>query len=361
MVLLYVALVLLFFLPSKWFLKSFNEGYLDKDSTLPVKGIFVAAVFFTHFKTYVTMPDNPLDNAYVFVANLLNQLVVVMFLFYSGYGIMRSLQSKGDPYVKGFFLRRFVPVFFQFATAVLLFLIMNLCLGNAYDWQTILLSFTGWTNLGNDGWYLFVTFALYILFILVFLIPKLSTIQKNIIHTVLCFGLVVALYFSGKESWWWNTILCFNLGMWYCLFKGKVDIAMKRPVVYWTTLPITIALFAVAFVLQYKGIFSTVTFTVAALFFVLVMVLFTMKVQSKNPVLSFLGKHVFSIFILQRLAFIPLARTALVDMPYLYFFVALAITIVIAVLFDLGHGWLHRKYNATLDNFVEIPEREREL
>lgn len=188
----------------------------------------------------------------------------------------------------------------------------------------------------------------------------LSTIQKNIIHTVLCFGLVVALYFSGKEPWWWNTILCFNLGMWYSLLKEKIDALMKRPVAYWITLPTTVALFAVFFVLQYKWIFNAITFMITALLFVLVVVLITMKVQSMNPVLSVLGKHVFSIFILQRFAFIPLAMTALLDMPYLYFFISLAITIVIAVLFDLGHGCLRKKYNAMLDGFA-INSREKEF
>lgn len=277
--------------------------------------------------------------------------MVTMFLFYSGYGIMKSLQIKGETYVKGFFLRRFVPVFFQFVTAILLFVIMNACLGIHYDWQTILFSFTGWESIGNSNWYIFIVFALYILFILVFLIPKLSVYWKNVIHTVLSVGLVALLYFVKEGSWWWNTVLCFNLGMWYCLFKDRIDALMKKPLAYWITLPVTLGLFVLFYVLQYKGIYPAITFIVAALIFCLLVVLITMKVQSKNMVLSFLGKHVFSIYILQRLVFIPLSKTALLDMEYLFFFVALAITIVVSFAFDFCHGWVHKKYIGLLDSF----------
>lgn len=360
MVLVYVALIILFFLPSRFYLKSFNDGYLEKDSTLPIKGVFVLLVFFRHFTEHVALSDMLLDRAFLILVGCLDQLIVTMFLFYSGYGIMRSLQAKGDPYVKGFFLRRFIPVFFQYATIVLMFLIMNLCLDIQYDWKTILLAFTGWTNIGNYHWYMFVIFALYILFILVFLIPRVPLKWKTAIHTVLSIGLVLLFYFMDKPKRWYDTLLCFNLGMWYAIFKEKIDCAMKKPVTFWVAFAVDFVVFGALFLIQHENIAKNIVCIFMSLAFVVLVALFTMKVQSKNPVLSFLGKHVFSIYMLQRLVFLLLQRTTLVDMYPLFFFVALAITVTAGFAFDFCHSWLHTKYIGVLDNIQRKIENSRE-
>lgn len=257
---------------------------------------------------------------------------------------MKSLETKGDKYAKGFFLRRFLPVWIQFAFIVLLFLIEGLCLGTQFTWDQILLSFTGWTSLGNSNWYMFITFALYILIMLVFLLPKLSLIQKNIIFTLLSCGLVIILYFT-KESWWYNTLLCFNLGMWYCTFKDKIDILMRKHLVYWITLAITLATFIVLFI--FRG--YSIAYVPMTMVFCLLIVLLSMKIESRNPILKFFGNHVFSVYMLQRLVFIPLARTPLLELYPLYFIVCLAITVAIAWLFDFGYSKLHKKYLGLLD------------
>ena len=61
----------------------------------------------------------------------------------------------------------------------------------------------------------------------------------------------------------------------------------------------------------------------------------TAKLVPDNPFLKFLGKHVFSIYILQRIPMMILAeRGNIAAHPYSYFIITFAVTIVAALLFD---------------------------
>ena len=92
--LVYIALLLLALKGIKACFKGFNEEYLSRDSTLAIKGIFVILVFCRHYKQYVSLGDNLLDGLFIYVDGLLGQLIVVIFLFYSGYGIITQIKNS---------------------------------------------------------------------------------------------------------------------------------------------------------------------------------------------------------------------------------------------------------------------------
>lgn len=105
----------------------FNRAYISPYNTLPVKGFWVLAVFFSHFSGYVAL-TGALNSAFLWVNRQIGQLCVVMFFFYSGYGIWTSYQSKED-YLKTFVRHRFLPVWLSFAICILLFAAENRLLG----------------------------------------------------------------------------------------------------------------------------------------------------------------------------------------------------------------------------------------
>lgn len=111
--------------------ESFNTEYLSKENTKGIKGLFVVLVVFSHYVGYVTL-DSVWDAPYLALREHLNQMVVAPFLFYSGYGIMKSIQGKGKSYVKSIMKNRFPKVWFEFIAAVLCFLLVNLFLGKTY-------------------------------------------------------------------------------------------------------------------------------------------------------------------------------------------------------------------------------------
>ena len=266
-----------------------------------------------------------------------------MFLFYSGYGIYLSIKSK-EGYMRFFLLKRLLPVWVSFAICVCFFLIENLCMGVSYGIPDTLLAFTGWTSIGNDNWYMFVTFVLYIFAYLSFRFLKPEKKMLGlIIFTCFSLGLVAGLYFLKRNegNYWWNTLLCFPLGMWYAHFKDKIDAFMSKSLgFYFLGLGISIALCLGSYLLlKIHPIFYCLYSMAVALFAVIV----CMKIRFRSLPLSYLGKHVFSVYILQRLVFRAGKALGLNGNPYLFFAGCLAVTLVIAFAYDWIFGFVRSK------------------
>ena len=181
-----LAAALFVFLCGAKFVKSgeFNSDYMSKDTTGAINGIFVLLVFMCHISGYMKLGGSS-DTIWLDLKSWLGQLVVVTFLFYSGYGMMCSIMKKGTPYVKGIFRRRFLSLFAHFDIAVLLFLLMNLALGIKTKTRTTLLAFTTWESIGNSNWYITAVLCLYLILIVSFLIFRKHRLPGLIAMTVL--------------------------------------------------------------------------------------------------------------------------------------------------------------------------------
>lgn len=110
-----------------------GEGYLDtylnRKQTTAVNGVFVMLVFLRHFKEYIEC--GTYDRFFWSLDSYLGQLIVTTFLFYSGYGMLVSLKNK--PHYLQSVPKRFFKVWFQFAMAICLFLILNMVMGTHYS------------------------------------------------------------------------------------------------------------------------------------------------------------------------------------------------------------------------------------
>ena len=152
-------------------LKGTNAFFTDYSSpaqTTSINGIFVLLVFLSHAAQYVKL-NGVMDKPYDLLKTFLGQLVVVTFLFFSGYGMMESIRKKGKAYVKSIPGRRLFKVWYHFAIAMIFYVILNLSLGRSYGVKTTLLAFTGWSSIAEYK-YLFVviSFAATVAFAAVF-------------------------------------------------------------------------------------------------------------------------------------------------------------------------------------------------
>ena len=77
----------------------FYSDYCSPKNTNTINAIFSILIFLSHAVTYVKL-DGVLDAPYFEFRSFLGQLVVVTYLFFSGFGIMESIKKKGTPYVK---------------------------------------------------------------------------------------------------------------------------------------------------------------------------------------------------------------------------------------------------------------------
>ena len=109
---------------------------------------------------------------------------------------------------------------------ILPFFILSLIVGNKYRLIDYLLAPTGWTSLGNSNWFIFVILALYAITAIAFwvkekLLRSDSVLLIPVLTSLLSVCLWIALYVAGKDAYWYNTLLCYGLGMYFALIKAS--------------------------------------------------------------------------------------------------------------------------------------------
>ncbi len=315
--------------------KFFVEESFSKSVTDSIKGIFIWLVFFSHFASYVQYTSK-IDVLGHKISIVLGQLIVACFLFYSGYGVCEAIKRKGTSYVRSIPKNRIAKTLLHFDIAVLLFLIIQLCLGNTYSFSRIALSLIGWEAVGNSNWYIFVILALYLITWIAFTCAKNNLIQSGIFVTFLTFALIGFLYLT-RWSWWYDTALCYVLGIWVSVFKDKFLSLITKSNFIWLICGFaSIGLFGLLFLYRFPNYskLNLIFSLLSAPAFCLVITVFLTKVKISNKLLVFSGQYLFEIYILQRIPMILLKEWGIADMNlYLYFLLCLAATIALSFAF----------------------------
>ncbi|MGN9057109.1 acyltransferase family protein [Bariatricus sp. HCP28S3_A7] len=340
--LILLCVVILTFIEVKLdFSGGYLNTYLKREQATAVNGVFVMLVFLRHFKEYIVC--EAYDRIFWTVDGYLEQLIVTTFLFYSGYGIMVSLKTKNDYLQK--FPKRIFRVWIQFAIAVCLFLFLNLLMGKVYSTSTILLSFTAWQSVGNSNWYILAILVLYAFSYFGGIISRQDSMTTMLFVTAGCCVYVVMLILCGKGSWYYNTIFCYPLGMLFGNYEQKIKTLMEKMGRYLMIVVACVVAFMASYLCALKchGMIWLAMVELRGIFFVLLVVFATSRIKIGNPVLNWLGKHTFEIYILQRLPMIALSG---IDMnQYVYFLICAVVTGLAAFLYQKLMGALLLKCN----------------
>ncbi len=308
--------------------KGIDDEALTADRTVMINGFFVGIIMFSHFNGYVKL-DGVLNGIYLRIFKEISQLMVTTFLFYSGYGIFESIKYK-NCYIKTFFKKRFLKVYIAFALAIVLFILLNAFLNIQYPLKTILLSFTAWSDIGNSNWFMFATFYLYIVVMISF-----NLFKKDNYKAFLCIIIGTLLYmilcWKTKSGAWFNTILCFDFGMFVSLFKAEIFKFFKSK---WNYILSFIIILLLMYLCHSHG-YTFLMYEIYSICFVSLILLVSMKIKIGNKMLHFLGKNTFNIYILQRIPFIALQHVGLSNYNvYIYFIVSILTTIIISIIFN---------------------------
>lgn len=310
----------------------FNTDYISPKSTTAVNGLFTILIFLSHSVQYIDL-GGVLDKPYSTMKSNLGQMVVVTFLFYSGYGIMESIKKKGISYVRSIPTKRFFKVFYHMGLAVTLYVILNAALGIEYDTKRILLAYTGWTSIGNSNWYIFAVLVLYVITFISFLVFRKNHYLAVITVTALSTVYVYILMVYDIDSWCYNTVIMFSMGMWYSLLRDKIEkLVMKNELIYLIIGGSAVVLYYFVYLKRKGGI---EWYTAWAIMFMALVILFTMKIKIGNRILDWFGAHVFSVYILQRIPMLILKHSGLHEShKYAFIVVSFFATIALAAVFD---------------------------
>ena len=303
---------------------SFHQDYMSISATTAIKGIFAIIILLSHLRQYIVLGPGIPDRAFGFTMRYLEQLMVAAYFFYSGFGIAESAKRK-EGYVQGFFKKRFLKTLLHFDLAVLLFLLVQTWLGNHFETRRYILCWIAWEDLGNSAWFIFAILALYLISYATLLVKdRFARPQLFLACSVsaLTVGLWLFLFLTKRPAYWWyDTLAVFPAGIWYSLLKERVDKLTIQA-------RIGLAALLVIGFLLWRHLIGIDRYGACAILFILALTAVTTFVKCDNIVLQWLGKHCFSIYILQRLPMIVLDRTSLGNQPIVF----TAITLVCALL-----------------------------
>ena len=228
----YILLALIVLCKVRYNRSGFNDDYLSFDTTNAIKGIFISLVFIKHVIPYVTdagyeLGNGMLTNLFVYLNNFVGQWIVVMFLFYSGYGVMESIKKKGVGYVNSIPRKRVLNTLINFDVAVLVFAVIALIFQEEYSVSHYILAFTGWTSIGNSNWYIFVILLCYFISFLAFR-REHNSLSRNSKLCLLLLTVATVVLYLVKPSWWYDTMLCFGVGVLFSLYKNKVEALFRK-------------------------------------------------------------------------------------------------------------------------------------
>ena len=314
-----------------WGLKfsSFHEDYLSIPATTAIKGVFTFLILLSHLRQYITLGPGLSDRAFGFTLRYLDQLIVVPFLFYSGFGIVESARNK-EGYGKGFFKKRFLKTLLHFDLAVLLFLILQTILGTQFETRDYVWCWIGWTSLGNSNWFIFDILALYLIAGVALILKERFKWSEYFIGGAVTLGLLVLwlllYHFKVPEHWWYDTLAAFPAGIWFSMIRHGQPKSPNPSRWY----------FIVAFfvgLLLWRQFVGIDIYGCCSILFAWAIVAASSFVKVDNKALQWLGKHCFSLYILQRLPMILFSRTQLVEKPILFSAAVIVAAIPLAALF----------------------------
>lgn len=316
-------------------ISSFHNDYMSLDSTNAIKGIFAVIILFSHLRQYIVLTDTFANNSYIGILKYIGQMMVTMYLFYSGFGLMESLRKKTN-YRQNFLKNRFLKILLHFDIAVLMYIILQLALGKVFPLSEYLGSLFGWYSVGNSNWFIFDILVLYLIFYFSMWFAECfgSRLNKHSGRVVLIVALVSCLllwYFLHRikgQSWWIDNIMAFPLGIGYSLYRDKIETWLRNGYnYYFIFFALTVILVAWR---HFKGVDI---FGVCTCLFALWVILLSMKVKFDNKILQWLGVQAFAIYILQRLPMIFFASMGINHNTLTYCLLVIPSVFIIAFIY----------------------------
>ena len=188
----------------------FHEDSASLDVTKSVRGIAATGVILHHIsqESAFQQAGGPDGSGVIQAFCNIGYLFVAVFFFWSGFGLIKSLESKPG-YLDGFFKKRVLRVLIiPFYVSVILYAPLHLLSGDKMPAAQWVCNFLGVTMMNEYAWYPIVAAILYMAFCLIFRKVKGDAPRFILMAAViLLLGLVFCVnghfaWWAGEKNWW---------------------------------------------------------------------------------------------------------------------------------------------------------------
>lgn len=202
-------------------LRSLRADYLSGESCRGLRGLLSLGILLHHLGQkgmgLVLMP----------LLSKIGFLLVAVFFFLSGYGLMKQHMAKPD-YRRTFPRRRLPAIILPYALATGLYWLLYWVLGTPWSGRAVLRGLVDGSPIVTASWYVLCVLLFYLAFwCLMWLWGRRF---RGVLAGAVVFmaGYVALCRWLGYGSWWYNTAPALVLGMAWALYQEKIDGVLSR-------------------------------------------------------------------------------------------------------------------------------------
>ncbi len=375
---------------------SIHEDFLSLEQSKILQGLAAVGIIFHHLSQYITNYGNEWRGPITVFSNI-GILFTTIFFFCSGFGLMRSLQSKPD-YLKTFLRKRIPAVLIPFMISNAIYLVLvGMYFGSVNSVIESLVCLFGFRLVNTNTWFLVEILILYLAFYFTHRFIKKPGKAMGAMSIIVVLMITVSLLLGHDTSkdgglwfmgeWWYNTTIFFLAGLFMAKYYDKVLAFLKKH--YKWLLPVSIVAFLLTFGLEefvrntfgyyqewegHPGYGAKVITLLAQVLvcaaWLLMLLLINMKVQVKNILLVLLGKISLEIYIIHDLFKVFLTFEYERDSMALFIWVIL-LSIGVAIPLYLIHRLLIRlvttdrkkisEEELSLDKKLELKKKKKRM
>ena len=299
----FLVSILLFVRPQKD-----KVDYMSVGNILPLRGIMAVLIILHHFSEKIV------GGRFFPLLQHAGYLIVAIFFFLSGYGLMFSYNIRGKEYLKDFLKNRVLYLVIVYLLVTALYAVYHIIIGDFRFSLTI----------AENSWYIWIQIILYIFFWFSFKFfggkSKKTAICSIFVLQVL---LTILLIFAGFADIWYISNFAFIFGIFISFNKTKIDFIIKK---YYLVFAFSsFVLFAVFSILPTVIGFYTIFRMLSTVSFCLVFMSIIYVIRITSKFWSSIGKFSLEIYLLHGFVYMFLHR--FISNDVLWIIVTLVITI----------------------------------
>lgn len=207
-----------------------HSGF-TREKTLPLKALLAILIVADHLTFWM-------GASWLTPFRELGAPIVSVFLFISGFGLMKSYMNKGAEYLDGFVRRRIWSVILPALVALAAYWLI--CFDPQRDYiRSIGLLFTHGVPLLPYSWYVATIVVLYLMFFLSF-----RYVPERYKALTVCLLSIVYIFVTqsiGYDRCWWVGTLAFPTGLLYAKYEKDISAFAYRSLVSITVVTMSLA------------------------------------------------------------------------------------------------------------------------
>lgn len=313
-----LALYLISFLPT-------DVISISKDRTATLKAIMAVLIVVHHLSLQ--------GISFLHTFHSWGAPIVSLFLFLSGYGLMKSLCMKGNVYLSDFFKHRIVKgIVIPFLIAWAIYRILNIVsLPNIFK-ELEELIYDGRTILPHS-WFVFAILYFYVSFYISYKYFNSKVSFLVLIALIILFELWCQYW--NYDRCWYISALGFPTGILVGKYEGKIIKRLKGSIGYYCVVPISLVVIALCVYAKMEISYMLVYILIPLIFATL---LFKVKFENliRLKIIRYLSSISFEIYLSQGISMCILRGSFFnLKSDYLYVMLTLLFTLVIATFIKL--------------------------